>query len=215
MPTGSHSDPAVPLVSIHTPLHAALLDASVPPQIPRPRPSLQIYYVAPDAGSPAVVESVARTLQTRVLAQRNQGGDPGMNDRLDVYGIPGGDVRRCVEHQTAEVDLREHSGLGREWLVQRYDLALGPGREGWRRAVVMVQKPIGEWEDGMGLEIVWFDAVVGDAEGKGRRVDGQDGAQPWEPVRVLKAADMEDALELVVDLRHSLNWQHTRWQFDD
>ncbi|TGJ83236.1 hypothetical protein E0Z10_g5518 [Xylaria hypoxylon] len=123
----SHSDPSVPLQ----------------PHPPRPRPSLQVYYTAPDADAaadPARLESAARALETTILRERHHYRDPGECDRLDVYGMPlqGTDehiVAACVEHQRREIASR----LGdKYWYIQRYDI----GSNEWQRALVIVREGV-------------------------------------------------------------------------
>lgn len=214
-PTGSHSDSNVPFTSIHTPLHPSQChrepdDSPIPPQNPRPRISLQIYYVAPDAGSPEVVTDVASALHTQVLKERGQGDDYTTNDRLDVYGIPGGDAASCVRHQRAEIEARR--GKEREWYMQRFDLGIGRGRNGWRRGTVIVKGPMAGWEkEGrLDMEIVYFEPVVGDQKGQGVSRDGAVGE-----MRVQSTVSGEDELIAVKDLRYEVNWEHTAWQFYD
>ncbi|KAI1142860.1 hypothetical protein F5Y05DRAFT_134157 [Hypoxylon sp. FL0543] len=200
----SHSDPSIPLVSVfssatwrHGQQHGA----------PRPRPSLQVYYIAPDANDPAYLELAARTLEANILSGRHEGRDPAECDRLDVYGMPllGSEedvVNACIEHQRREIAARSED---KDWYIQRYDVARGA----WRRALVIVRRGLEEWvaEDGarreVGLSVVFFDAAD-KGEGSGTRSDS------WER----RAGNLEEEEVLVRELKAELNWQHGASQFE-
>lgn len=234
----SHSDPSIPLVSIHSPSKRPIPDLEDPsdtdavPTEPRPRPSLQIYYISPLSTTTAnsteeELETVARTLETVVL--KNRFATSGASyERLDVYALPVGEeeeekqavlhpkdgrfatladadvaVQRCVEHQRAEIAARDDGG--KEWYIQRYDVAGGE----WRQGIVLIRTPVAEWdwarnmEEKMGrglmLSTVMFDPT-------------QDGS---EEVLVLSGSTEGEIQVLIHELRHELNWQHSFKQFLD
>lgn len=227
-----HSDPSIPLVSIHTPSKRPVPDPDDPedtdavPTEPRPRPSLQIYYTSPSLASTEELETVARTLETAVLKNRFATSGAGF-ERLDVYALPveatteeEGEivqhkdgrfatladadvaVQRCVAHQRAEIAAREASG-GKEWYIQRYDVAGGE----WRRGIVVIRSPVAGWEwgskektgQGLVLSTVMFDST-------------KDGP---EQVLVFSGSTEGDVQVLIHELRHELNWQHSFVQFLD
>ncbi|KAI1661490.1 hypothetical protein F4813DRAFT_386020 [Daldinia decipiens] len=133
----SHSGPSIPLVGVFSPSTWRRPMNSLSGS-QHPRPSLQVYCTAPDAGDPARLEAAARALETGILAERHQGRDPAEYDRLDVYGMPflepeGEVVAACVEHQRREIASRVE---GKDWYIQRCDL----GGCDWRRALVIVRK---------------------------------------------------------------------------
>lgn len=225
----SHSDPSVPLVSVHTPSRRPIpdpdddCDTDAVPTEPRPRPSLQIYYTTP-LTTPAELETVARTLETAVLKNRFNTSGAGY-ERLDVYSLPvttdseeeapvkedglfatladaDAAVQRCVAHQRAEIAARENNENGKEWYIQRYDVPKGE----WRRAIVVIRTPVAEWE--------W-----GSKEKKGRGLvlstvmfDHQTKDAP-EQVWVLSGSTEGEVQVLIHELRHELNWQHSFVQF--
>ncbi|KAI3397277.1 hypothetical protein diail_11009, partial [Diaporthe ilicicola] len=215
----SHSDPSVPLVSVHRPSRRPTPDPEDPsdtdavPTEPRPQPSLQVYYTPP-LTTPNELESVARTLETAVL--KNRFDTSGANyERLDVYSLPPADeqeeaarngrfatlaeadaaVQRCVAHQRAEIAAREDTG--KDWYIQRYDVPEGE----WRRAIVVVRTPVAEWEwgrrdqtgRGLLLSTVMFEHTE----------NGPD--QAW----VSSGSTEGDIWSLIHELRHELNWQHS------
>ncbi|OTA53848.1 hypothetical protein K449DRAFT_389603, partial [Hypoxylon sp. EC38] len=207
----SFGDPSINMVSVFLPAtwHPGSSPLSQQQHAPRPRPSLQVYYTAPDASSPARLESAARVLETTVLFERREGRDPAECDRLDVYGMPltGSDdddvVNACIAHQRREIAARSED---KSWYIQRYDI----GGSDWRRALVVVRNGQDEWvaEDGarreVGLSVVFFDAVDKEAlEGKGMRSDF------WER----KANSTEEEEVLIRELKAELNWQHSASQF--
>ncbi|KAI1645625.1 uncharacterized protein F4817DRAFT_366566 [Daldinia loculata] len=203
----SHSDPSIPLVSVFSPATWRRPMNSLfgsRHHAPRPRPLLQVYYTAPDAGDPARLEAAARTLETSILAERHQGRDPIECDRLDVYGMPflepeGEVVAACVGHQRREIASRVD---GKDWYIQRHDL----GGCGWRRALIIARKGQEEWvvEDGarreVGLGVVFFDVVS--REGRDIRRD------VWER----RAESVEEEEVLIGELKAELNWQHSASQ---
>ncbi|KAI0851498.1 hypothetical protein F5Y00DRAFT_267693 [Daldinia vernicosa] len=205
----SHSDPCIPLASVFSPA-TWRRDMNSPfgsqHHAPRPRPSLQVYYTAPDAADPARLEAAARALETSILPERHQGRDTAECDRLDVYGMPfleleGEVLAACVEHQRREIVSRVED---KHWCIQRYDL----GGCDWRRALVIVRKGQEEWvgEDGarreVGLSVVFFDAVS--REGRDIRRD------IWER----RAESVEEEDVLIRELKSELNWQHSASQFE-
>ncbi|KAJ7361222.1 hypothetical protein DFH08DRAFT_368668 [Mycena albidolilacea] len=213
-PCPSHSDPAVPLVSVHTPgmIRPPEDDDDDPvPATPRPRPSLQIYYTAPDAADPAVLDAVARTLETDVLFSRSNNSE--FYDRLDVYGLPSARdevVARCIAHQRGEIAARAGSN-SKEWYIQRYDTG---GQ--WVRALIVLERPLAEWQqpdsEGKvpGLSVVMFEPVPVVAN-----VVDPDASASTDSFRVRPAETAEEGEVLVCDLRHELNWQHSSGQFKD
>ncbi|KAI1820901.1 hypothetical protein F4861DRAFT_34348 [Xylaria intraflava] len=205
----SHTDPSVPFVSVFSPALCYSPDLFSGPQqqnnLPRPRPSLQVYYTAPDAADPAHLESAARALELSNLSERHQGRDYAERDRLDVYGMPfhapeEDVVAACIEHQRSENAFRLED---KDWYIQRYDY----GGSDWRRALVVVRKRQEEWmgEDGVtrpvGLSVVFFDAV-------GQQSGNEAGF--WER----KADSVEEEEVLLRELKAELNWQHSSWQFE-
>ncbi|KAI0445105.1 hypothetical protein F4803DRAFT_203807 [Xylaria telfairii] len=209
----SHSDPSIPLVSVFSPFVWHVTDSFLGQeqsqrQHPRPRPSLQVYYTAPDAADPARLESAARALETSILSERHQGRDPDECDRLDVYGMPfreteGDIVAACIEHQTSEIASRVEN---KDWYIQRYDV----GGSDWRRALVVVRREQEEWVGDdrarrpIGLSVVFYDAVH--QEG-----NSGTGGDLWER----RAESVEEEEVLVRELKAELNWQHSASQFDD
>lgn len=230
----SHSDPSIPLVSIHSPSRRPIPDPDDPSDIdavptePRPRPSLQIYYTSPLTTTAEELEMVARTLETAVLKDRFATSSAGY-ERLDVYALPvvtteededeeavvvhkdgrfatlaDADVavRRCVAHQRAEIAARDAND-GKEWYIQRYDVAGGE----WRRAIVVIRTPVAEWEwgskektgRGLVLSTLMFDST------KDRP----------EQVLVFSGSTEGEIQVLIHELRHELNWQHSFVQFLD
>lgn len=237
----SHSDPSIPLISIHSSTRRPVPDPDDPsdtdavPTEPRPRPSLQIYYTSPLTTRPTTttfttpteeLETVARTLETAVLKDRFATSGAGY-ERLDVYALPvvateeeeeeavvvhhkdgrfatlaDADVavQRCVAHQRAEI-----ADGGKEWYIQRYDVAGGE----WRRGIVVISTPVAEWEweskektgRGLVLSTVMFDP-----------------AKDWpesEQVLVFSGSTEGEIQVLIHELRHELNWQHSFVQFLD
>lgn len=229
----SHSDPSIPLVSIHSPLRRPIPDPDDPsntdavPTEPRPRPSLQIYYTSPltTITSTEDLQTVARTLETAVLSHRFATSGAGY-ERLDVYALPvvvsteqeeavahkdglfamlaDADVavQCCVGHQRAEIDARDAND-GKEWYIQRYDVAGGD----WRRGIIVIRTPVAEWEwgskektgRGLVLSVVMFDST-------------KDGS---EQVLVFSGSTEGETQVLIYELRHELNWQHSFGQFLD
>ncbi|KAI0971241.1 hypothetical protein F4678DRAFT_434192 [Xylaria arbuscula] len=210
----SRSDPSIPLVSVYSPAtwqhKNPFLDEEEYQQqknAPRPRPSLQVYYTAPDADDPARLESAARALETSILSERHQGRDPAECDRLDVYGIPFGGMNgnvftMCVEHQKSEIAAR----LGdKDWYIQRYDV----GGSEWRRALVVVRNRQEDWvKDStrrqIGLSVIFFDPV-------GQEESSDIKQNFWER----RAESVEEEEVLIGDLKAELNWQHSASQFED
>lgn len=230
----SHSDPSVPLVSVYSPFRKPKPDPNDPddtdvvPSEPRPRPSLQIYYI-PSLTTPDELEQVARTLETVVLVNRfDTSGAP--YERLDVYSLPpmtsdeaeedardgrfafaadaDSAVRRCITHQRAEIAARgdgDGDGGSKDWFIQRYDVPQGD----WGHAIVVVRTPVAEWEwespdktgRGLAVSTVMFDHT-------------KQGAAPDE-VRVLSASAEGDVRVLIHELRSELNWEHSHVQFLD
>lgn len=233
----SHSDPSIPLVSIHSPSRRPVPDPDDPsdtdavPTEPRPRPSLQVYYTSPltTTTSPSEeLETVARTLETAVLRNRFATSGAGY-ERLDVYALPVVTteeeddeavvhkdgrfatladahvvVQRCVAHQRAEIAARDDANDGKEWYIQRYDVAGGE----WRRGIVVIRTPVAEWEwgeskektgRGLVLSTVMFDPAKGGPE----------------QVLVFTGSTEEEIQVLIRELRHELNWQHSFVQFLD
>lgn len=226
----SHSDPSIPLVSIHSPVQRPVPDPEDPsatdavPTAPRPRPSLQIYYVPPTTTHTTEQElaTVARTLETAVLKTRF--ATSGANyERLDVYALPplvdeeaaavskkdgrfaalaDADVavQRCVAHQRAEIAARDG---GKEWYIQRYD---GAGGREWRRSIVVIRTPVAEWNwggtggpTGLVLSTVAFDPTSNNG-----------------PEVVVFSGSTEGEIHVLIqELRHELNWQHSFVQFLD
>lgn len=225
----SHSDHSVPLVSIHSPSRRPVPDPEDPsdtdavPTEPRPRPSLQLYYTS-SLTTNEELETAARTLETAVLKNRfaTSGAD---YERLDVYALPVEEedavihhkdgrfatladtdiaVQRCVAHQRAEIAARDaNDNGGKEWYIQRYDVAGGE----WRRGIVVIRTPVAEWEwaskektgRGLVLSTVMFDPT-------------KDGP---EQVLVFSGATESETQVLIHELRHELNWQHSFTQFLD
>lgn len=217
----SHSDPSVPLVSVHKPSRRPTPDPKYPceidaiPREPRPRPSLQIYYTTP-LTAPDELETVARTLETVVLKDRfiRSGAN---HERLDVYSLPTTDetardgfctlaeadaaVQRCVAHQRAEIAARDTMKNGKEWYIQRYDVPKGE----WRRQIVVIRTPVAEWDwgkrektgRGLVLSTVMFDHT-------------KDGP---EQACVYLGSTEGEVDTLIHELRHELNWQHSYVQF--
>ncbi|KAI2606554.1 hypothetical protein GGR54DRAFT_633408 [Hypoxylon sp. NC1633] len=180
----SYGDPSINLVSVFSPAtwHPRTSPLSQKQRPPLPRPSLQVYYTAPDATNSTGLESAARILETTLLSECHQGKDPAECDRLDMYGVPfpgsGEDVVRArVEHQRREIASR---------------------------VLVVLRKGQDEWvtEDGarreVGLSVVFFDAVD-EEEGSAARSD------IWEP----KAGSVEEEEVLIRKLKAELNWQHS------
>ncbi|KAJ7805192.1 hypothetical protein B0H14DRAFT_2881309 [Mycena olivaceomarginata] len=191
-PRPSHSDPAVPLVSVHTPGMIRLPeddDGDPIPATPRARPSLQIYYTAADAADPPVLDAVARTLETDVLFTRCNNSE--FYDRLDVYGLP--------------------SARDEEWYIQRYDTG---GQ--WVRALIVLERPLAEWQQPdsggkvPGLSTVMFEPVPVVAN----MVD-PDASASTDSFWVRPAETAEEGEVLVCELRHELNWQNSSGQFKD
>jgi hypothetical protein len=174
------------------------------PATPRPRPSLQIYYTAPDATDAAVLDAVARALETDVLSSRSNNSE--FYDRLDVYGLPSARdevVQRCIAHQRNEITACA-VGNGKEWYLQRYDAG---GQ--WVRALIVLERPVAEWQQPEGgkvpgLSVVMFEPVVAN-------VASADSDSFW----VRPAETVEEGEVLVRELRHELNWQHSSGQFKD
>lgn len=203
-------------------------DTDAVPTEPRPRPSLQIYYTSPLTSTATSapneeLETVARTLETVVLKNRFATSGAGY-ERLDVYALPVEEegavlhhkdgrfaaladadvaVQRCVAHQRAEVATRDANDDGREWYIQRYDVAGGE----WRRGVVVIRTPLAEWDwgskektgRGLVLSTVMFDPT-------------KDGP---EQVLVFSGTTESENQVLIHELRHELNWQHSFTQFLD
>jgi hypothetical protein len=217
----SHSEPSVPLVSVHSPSRRPIPDLEWPcetdavPTEPRPRPSLQIYYTTP-LTTPDELETVARTLETVVLKDRFN--TSGANyERLDVYSLPIVDesvkdgfctladadaaVQRSVAHQRAEIAARDVMENGKEWYIQRYDVLQGE----WRRQIVVIRTPVAEWDwgkkektgRGLVLSTVMFDHTKNGPE----------------QVRIHSGVIDGEIWVLIHELRHELNWQHSYVQF--
>lgn len=222
----SHSDPSISLISIHSPSRRPIPDTDDPsdtdavPTEPRPRPSLQIYYTSPLTTEE--LETVARTLETAVLKNRFATSGAGY-ERLDIYALSvvtmeeeeavahkdgrfatlaNADVvvQRCVTHQRAEIAAR-NANDGKEWYIQRYDVAGGE----WRRGIVVIRTPVAEWEwgskektgRGLVLSKVMFDPTKGGPE----------------QVSVFSGSTEGEIQVLIHELRHELNWQHSFVQF--
>ncbi|KAI1269191.1 hypothetical protein F5Y18DRAFT_373875 [Xylariaceae sp. FL1019] len=208
----SDSDPSVPLVSTfrnswlyRTYHNNSDLQTGItrehPSGIPRPRVSLQVYYTGAQASDPEHVERVARALESVILQSRNDTRDEYERDRLDVYGLPGASVERCIEHQGGEIAARETMPqTHKEWYIQRYDI----GGSSWRSALVIVRDvdPENTENHVVGLSTVYFDRVR------------EDGERPGEPYWERRAENLNDQWVLIHELKHMLNWQHSSSQFD-
>lgn len=235
----SHSDPSVPLVSVHTPWRRPIPDPDDPddtdavPTEPRPRPSLQVYYCTGPLTTPDELEAAARTLETVVLKDRFD--TSGANyERLDVYSLPPATTTDPEEGEEAEAardglfaTAAEADAAVRRCVAhQRAEIAArgqdnGAGKEWyiqrydvprgrWARAIVVVRTPVAEWEWGRRM---------GDKTGRGMvlstvmfdptREDAPD--QVW----VCSGSDEGVIRVLVHEVRHELNWQHSFVQFLD
>ncbi|KAI0885815.1 uncharacterized protein GGS22DRAFT_179510 [Annulohypoxylon maeteangense] len=186
----SHSDPSIPLVSVFSPFIWSRTD---PPydqrqHPPRPRPSLQVYYTAPEAGDPAYLELAARTLETEILNERHQGKDP--DELADL-------IHACIEHQQCEIAARSQD---KGWYIQRYDV----GGSQWRRALWVGQDEK-ERRD-VGLSIVFFDLV-------NREESDEPEPRPIYLDHRAESVEMEDVL--IRELKAELNWQHSASQFEE
>ncbi|KAI0865408.1 hypothetical protein F4860DRAFT_307732 [Xylaria cubensis] len=206
----SDSDPSVSLISTfrNTWLYRTYhnnsdpqtgITRAHPSRIPRPRVSLQIYYTGAQASDPDHLERVARALESVILHDRNDTRDEYERDRLDVYGLPGASVERCISHQSIEIAARE-AQASKEWYIQRYDI----GGSSWRSALVIVRDVDLESTENhvVGLSTVYFDRVR------------EDGERPGEPYWERRAENLNDQWVLIHELKHMLNWQHSASQFD-
>lgn len=233
----SHSDPSIPLVSIHTPSRRPIPDPDNPsdtdavPSEPRPRPSLQIYYASPltTTTTPTQeLETVARTLETAVLKNRFATSGAGY-ERLDVYALPvvTTDEEEEEDDAVAHKDGRFATLADADITVQRCvahqraEVAARDANDGkewytqrydvaggeWRRGIVVIRTPVAEWE--------W-----GSKEKTGRGLvlstvmfdptkDGPD------QVLVFSGSTEGEIQTLIHELRHELNWQHSFVQFLD
>lgn len=230
----SHSDPSVPLVSVHTPSRRPVPDPDDPsdtdavPTEPRPRPSLQVYCTAP-LTTPNELEAAARTLETAVLKDRfnTSGAD---YERLDVYSLPPATSTGPGEEEDEEEAVRDglfatlaeaDAAVQRCVAHQRAEIAARENTTGkdwyiqrydvpkgeWRRAVVVVRTPVAEWEWGTRDKTrggMVLSTVMFDHTG-----DGPD------RVCVSSGSAEGDIWTLVHELRHELNWQHGFVQFLD
>ncbi|KAK7733309.1 hypothetical protein SLS53_008206 [Cytospora paraplurivora] len=227
----SHSDPYIPLISIHSPSRRPIPDPDYPcdtdavPTEPRPRPSLQIYYTSPLITTTTTpteeLETVARTLETVVLENRFDTSGAGY-ERLDVYALPVITTdEEAVVHKDghfatlADADLAVQRCVAhqraeiaardandrKEWYVQRYDVAGGE----WSRGIIVVRTPVAEWEWGSkektGRGLVLSTVMFDQTE------DGP------EQVLVLSGSTEGRIHVLIHELRHELNWQHSFVQF--
>lgn len=234
----SHSEPSIPLVSIHTPSRRPTVpdDPDDPdpsdavPTAPRPRPSLQIYYTTTTPEEEEELETAARTLETVVLKNRFATSGAGY-ERLDVYAVPvaaatGEDpakskdgrlatlgeadaaVQLCVTHQRAEIAARAGRAARHDGDKEWYIQRYDVAGGAWRRAIVVIRTPVAEWEWGRK-----------DKTGRGLVLSTVmfDPANEDGPGQVLvSSGSTEGEIQVLIhELRHELNWQHSFVQFLD
>lgn len=235
----SHSDPSIPLVSIHSPVRRPVPDPEDPsdtdavPTAPRPRPSLQIYYAPPRPEPPTAtiteeeLATVARTLETAVLKTRYAtSGAP--YERLDVYAIP-------VDEDAAAAAAAAVPKDGRFAALADADVAV-------QRCVAHQRAEIAARDrDGGGKE--WYIQRYDGAGGREWRrsivvirtpVADWNWGHKEEPmglvlstvafdptsnngpeVVVFSGSTEAEIHVLIQELRHELNWQHSFVQFLD
>ncbi|XXH00066.1 hypothetical protein Hte_006408 [Hypoxylon texense] len=124
----AQSDPSVPLVSIFS----SAIWHPANSQQHRPRPSLQVYYTAPDAADPARMASAAPCSRGKKFSLSATRAEILPNATGWMYSGGRGVVDACVEHQRREIASRNG---GRDWYIQRYDVGGGD----WRTALVTVR----------------------------------------------------------------------------
>ncbi|MBE3050256.1 hypothetical protein IMZ48_48720 [Candidatus Bathyarchaeota archaeon] len=117
----------------------------------RPKYSIQIYDTTPNSRDPQHVKAVAEEIHKATFSTRCNESDPDEHDRLDVWGfaLPAETseeerVTRCIAHMKAEIVARNMTGKTDFYIPGTYD------RDNYRRALVIVNKPMDEldWRKG-------------------------------------------------------------------
>lgn len=234
----SHSDPSIPLVSIHSPAQRPVPDPEDPsatdavPTAPRPRPSLQIYYAPPRPPPPTTtteqeLATVARTLETAVLKTRF--ATSGANyERLDVYALPVDEEAAAAAAVSkdgcfaaladADVAVQRCVAHQRAEIAARDRDAHGGGKEWY------IQRYDGaggrEWRRSIVVirtpVAEWNWGAKEEPTGLVLSTVAFDPTNNNGPEVVVFSGSTEGEIHVLIqELRHELNWQHSFVQFLD